>query len=124
MDDDLQVRTYSPAMSLGHARRRAAVMLLVSTAIAAVAMALIFLLVLKGEWMTGMFSAIAHFMFGQPVWAILAATSPLAAALLVGFGYMQRGIARRRMEREAALASQAPTGERNRSHNRAAGTHA
>jgi len=102
MDQDIQVKSYSPAKSLGHARRRAALMLLVATSLAGAVGALIFLAVLHGEWMTGMFSWIADFMFGKPVWAILAATSPLAAALLVGYGYMQRAIRRRSADREAA----------------------
>ncbi len=92
MDHDIQVKTYSPAKSLGHARRRAAVMLVVATSIASLVGAVIFIAVLQSEWMTAGFSTIAHFMFGKPVWAIIAATSPLAAALLVGYGYMQRAI--------------------------------
>jgi hypothetical protein len=77
-------------------------MLVVATAIAGLFGALIFLVVLRGEWMTGMFSAVVDLMFDKPVWAIVAATSPLAAALLVGYGYMQRGIRRRANEREPA----------------------
>ena len=102
MDQDLVVKAYSPAKSLGHARRRAAVMLLVATSIAMVIGALLFVAVLYGEWMTQAFSASARVMFDQPVWAIAAATSPLAAALLVGYGYMQRAIRKRGSEREEA----------------------
>jgi hypothetical protein len=47
-------------------------------------------------------------MFAQPVWAIVAATSPLAAALLVGYGYMQRAIRKRAASREEAAAAQPP----------------
>lgn len=106
MDQDIQVKVYSPAKSLGDARRRAAVMLLVATLIALVPCAIIFLSVLYGDWMTTGFERIADIMFRQPVWAIVAATSPLAAALLVGYGYMQRAIRRRAAEREAAVDSQ------------------
>ncbi len=67
-------------------------MLIVATSIAGLVGAAIFVAVLESEWMTGGFSKIADFMFGKPVWAIVAATSPLAAALLVGYGYMQRAI--------------------------------
>src|SRR5262245_5601061 len=95
MDEPVVVTSYSPAKSLGHARRRAAVMLLVATALAAVIGAGLFAAVLYGDWMTGAFTASAQAMFRQPVWAIAAATSPLAAALLVGYGYMQRAIRRR-----------------------------
>jgi hypothetical protein len=103
MDDDLEVKTYSPAKSLGDARRRAATMLLVATLFSLLPCAFIFIAVLKGEWMTGMFQWIHDAMFNQPVWAVLAATSPLVAALLVGYGYMQRAIRKRGSEREAAL---------------------
>jgi hypothetical protein len=80
-------------------------MLVFATGIAGVCGALIFLAVLRGEWMTGMFSAVVNLMFGRPVWAIVAATSPLAAALLVGYGYMQRGIRRRATDRDVATQS-------------------
>lgn len=103
MDQDLVVKTYSPAKSLGDARRRAALMLLVATGIALIPCVLIFVAVLHGEWMTGAFHVIADFMFTKPVWAVLAATSPLAGALLVGYGYMQRAIRRRGAEKQAAL---------------------
>ena len=103
MDHDLQIKTYSPAKSLGHARRRAALMLLIATGIASVLCVVIFVSVLHGEWMTGAFLAASHAMFNQPVWAIVAATSPLAAALLVGYGYMQKAIRRRATEKEEAL---------------------
>jgi ABC-type uncharacterized transport system permease subunit len=102
MDQDLVVKTYSPAKSLGDARRRAAIMLLVATGIAMVFAASIFLVVLEGDWLTGLFSSAATFMFDKPVWAIVAATSPLAAALLVGYGYMQKAIRRRASEKEEA----------------------
>ena len=102
MDQDIQVKQYSPAKSLGHARRRAAIMLVVATGIASLIGAAIFVAVLQSEWMTGGFSSIAHFMFGKPVWAIIAATSPLAAALLVGYGYMQRAIRGRAARRTGA----------------------
>jgi hypothetical protein len=108
MEEDIVVKTYAPAKSLGQARRRAGLMLLFATAIALVPCALVFLAVLEGDWMTGFFKSVADGMFRQPVWAILAATSPLAGALLVGYGYMQRGIRRRATERDAALAA-APT---------------
>jgi hypothetical protein len=109
MDQDIQVKTYSPAKSVGEARRRAAMMLLIATGISLVPCALIFMTVLHGEWLTGMFGAVADFMFKKPVWAILGATSPLAAALLVGYGYMQRAIRKRGAEREKNLAQATET---------------
>jgi hypothetical protein len=110
MEEDLVVKTYSPAKSLGDARRRAAMLLLIATGIALVPCALIFVLVLYGDWMNGALRAVADFMFKQPVWAVLAATSPLAGALLVGYGYMQRAIRKRGAEKQAAMDK--ATGER------------
>jgi hypothetical protein len=110
MDQDLQVKTYSPAKSLGDARRRAAKMLVMATLISLVPCAIIFVTVLYGDWLTGAFGVVASFMFRQPVWAILAATSPLAGALLVGYGYMQRAIRRRGTEQQQALQSATPQG--------------
>ena len=104
VDEDIVVKTYAPAKSLGDARRRAAKMLALATLLALIPCGLVFLAVLEGDWMTGFFKGIADFMFHKPVWAILAATSPLACALLVGYGYMQRAIRRRASEREDALA--------------------
>jgi hypothetical protein len=103
MDQDIQVKVYAPAKSLGQARRRAAIMLVVATGIAGLIGAAIFIAVLQSEWMTSGFSSIADFMFGKPVWAIIAATSPLAAALLVGYGYMQRAIRGRGARRAGAV---------------------
>jgi hypothetical protein len=106
MDQDIEVKSYSPAKSVGQARQRAAKMLVFSTLFSLLPCALIFAAVLYGEWMTGMFKAMHDLMFGQPVWAILAATSPLAAALLVGYGYMQKAIRRRAAEKDSAIAAQ------------------
>ena len=108
MDQDLQIKSYSPAHSLGHARRRAAKMLVFATLISLVPCAVIFLGVLYGEWMTRAFTAVSTFMFDKPVWAITAATSPLAGALLVGYGYMQRGIQKRQAEQQARIAAPLP----------------
>jgi hypothetical protein len=107
MDQDIVVKTYAPAKSLGHARRRAAMMLGLATLFALLPCTLVFVAVLEGDWMTGFFKSISDFMFHQPVWAILAATSPLAGALLVGYGYMQRAIRRRGQDREEAIAAHA-----------------
>jgi hypothetical protein len=106
VDQDIVVKTYAPAKSLGQARRRAAVMLVIATLIALLPCALVFAAVLYGDWMTGAFKSVADFMFHKPVWAIVAATSPLAGALLVGYGYMQRAIRKRGAERAAATAAQ------------------
>jgi hypothetical protein len=89
------------------ARQRAAVMLLVATALAALVGAGIFLAVLRGDFLTGPATAVMDFLFQRPTVAMIAATSPLFAAMLVGYGYMQRAL-RRRAEKKAAQAAGSP----------------
>jgi hypothetical protein len=93
----------SPAESLGRARRRAAGILLLVTLLSFAVCTLLLVAVLYGDWMTPTFERVARFTFHRPAWAIAAATSPLLATLLVGYGYMQRAIRRRSAERKAAL---------------------
>ncbi|MBI3185491.1 MAG: hypothetical protein HYZ28_25415 [Myxococcales bacterium] len=85
-------------------RTRAAMLLATATLIALVPCALIFLLVLHGDWMNGAFEAIVRFMLGQPWWAVLAATSPVWAVLLLGYGYTRRAMRRRAAERKSGAA--------------------
>ena len=80
MDQDIVVKTYAPAKSLGHARRRAAVMLVIATLIALLPCTLVFVAVLYGDWMTNAFKSVADLMFRQPVWAIAAQPAPSAKA--------------------------------------------
>jgi hypothetical protein len=104
MDQDIQVRTYSPAYSVGQARRRAAVMLLVATGIAMVIGGSIFAFVLYADFLTDAFTAVNSWFTSHGALAIIAATSPLAAAMLVGYGYMQRAIRRRATENSESQA--------------------
>lgn len=87
--------------------RRAALMLLVATAIAIVVCALIFLAVLQADFLTGAAEAVNGFLFHHSVVAISLACSPLFAAMLVGYGYAQRAITRRRREKAAGAAAPA-----------------
>ncbi len=87
------------------ARRRAVVRLLVATLAAGAVAALVFLAVLEGAFLTGPAEGVMRFFYRHTALAMLAACSPLFAAMLVGYGYMQRAI-RRRAERRASQAGQ------------------
>lgn len=62
-------------------------------------------LVLHGDFLTGAADSIARLTFEHAALAVAAAASPIFAALLVGYGYMQRGIRRRAAEKAAAAAA-------------------
>ena len=90
------------------ARRRAAIMLVVATLFATVIGAAIFWAVLQSDAMTGPAQSVMGFLFRHSAVAMALACSPLFAAMLVGYGYMQRALKRRqkaRLEREAAKAA-------------------
>jgi hypothetical protein len=91
----------------GDARRRAALMLLVATVIAAVGAALLFAFILYADFLTAAAGAVVEVMFRHSALAVTAATSPLFAAMLVGYGYMQRGMRRRAAEKTRLLAEAA-----------------
>ncbi len=77
------------------ARRRAAFMLLVATLVAAAAGGAVFLAVLWLDALTAPADGVMRFFYRHTTLAMLAACSPLFAAMLVGYGYMQRAIRRR-----------------------------
>lgn len=62
---------------------------------------LLFFAVLRAEWLTPALARLLELLFAQPAWAIAAATSPLWAGLLVGYGYMRRAMRRRQANGEA-----------------------
>ncbi len=86
-------------------RRRAFVMVLLATLFAAAICALVFATFLYADFLTRPLQGVADFFFAHSALAVAAATSPLFAALLVGYGYMQRAMRRRAAERAAAAAS-------------------
>jgi hypothetical protein len=96
-----------PDSPLAGTRRRAAVRLLVATAGAGSVAALLFLAVLEGAILTGPADAVMRFFYRHTALAMLAACSPLFAAMLVGYGYMQRAM-RRRAERAREREAEAP----------------
>jgi hypothetical protein len=83
-------------------RRRAFVMVMVATALAAGICALVFAACLYADFLTSPLQGVADFFFAHSALAVAAATSPLFAALLVGYGYMQRAMRRRAAEKQAA----------------------
>ena len=86
------------------ARRRAAVMLVVATLYATAIGAVIFYAVLSADFLTGTASRVNTFLFSRPAIAMVLACSPLFAAMLVGYGYMQRALRRRADEKRKAAA--------------------
>jgi hypothetical protein len=64
----------------------------------------IWALVWYGDGFTGVANAIWGFLATHSAFSIGAALSPLFAALVLGYGYMRRAMARRARERADALA--------------------
>ena len=106
-----------PAATLGYAapqtgpgrpvnnRRRALTMAVLATLFAAGVCALVLAGLFYADFLTRPLQGVADFFFAHSALAVAAATSPLFAALLVGYGYMQRAIRRRAAERRAATAA-------------------
>jgi len=70
-------------------------MLALAALVSLAACAAIFAAVLRGEWMDAPFRATAEALLRHPGWAVIAAASPIGAALLVGYAQMQKAIRRR-----------------------------
>jgi hypothetical protein len=79
--------------------KRAALLLAVATAMAMACAAAIFGFVFYAEFLTGAAASVTHVMFRHSVLAVGAAASPIFAALLVGYGYMRKGMRRRAAEK-------------------------
>jgi hypothetical protein len=84
--------------------RRAAGMLAVASLLAALCAAAVFAFVARADFLTAAAGAVSRFLFAHAWLAVFAAASPIFAALLVGYGYMQRGMRRRASEKAAAAA--------------------
>jgi len=94
---DVDVFVGSPAPKKGTRKPfgRALLMLAFATAIAAVCATAVFGFVFYADFLTGAAGSVVHVMFRHSALAIIAAASPIFAALLVGYGYMSRGMRRR-----------------------------
>jgi hypothetical protein len=84
--------------------RRAAGMLAVASVLAALCAGTVFAFVARADFLTGAAAAVSRFLFANAWLAVAAAVSPIFAALLVGYGYMQRGIRKRAAMKAAAAA--------------------
>ena len=69
--------------------------------------ALIWALVWYGDFFTGGANAVWGFLARNSAWSVGAALSPLFAALMLGYGYARRAMARRAREKAEALAAAA-----------------
>jgi len=87
---------------------RAAWMLALASAIAAFLAGAIFLFVFHAEFLTGAADAVNRFLFAHSLLAVAAAASPIFAALLVGYAYMQRAVRRRAAQKAAAPVAGGP----------------
>jgi hypothetical protein len=69
--------------------------------------AAIWALVWYGDFFTGAANAVWGFLAAHSGWTVGAALSPLFAALVLGYGYARRAMARRAREKAEALAAAA-----------------
>jgi len=90
--DDVIVASPDPKKGARKPVGRAVLMLAVATAIAAACAAAVFGFVFYADFLTGAAGSVVHVMFEHSALAIIAAASPIFAALLVGYGYMTRGM--------------------------------
>jgi hypothetical protein len=79
---------------------RALLMLAVATAIAATCAAAVFGFVFYADFLTGAAGSVVHVMFEHSALLIIAAASPIFGVLLVGYGYMSRGLRRKAVAQE------------------------
>ncbi len=86
---------------------RAALLLAVASALALACSAVVLAFVLRADFLDGAATLVARLVFEHGVMAAVLASSPLFAALLVGYGYMQRAVRRRAAEKAAAAGAAA-----------------
>jgi hypothetical protein len=84
--------------------RRGVMFFLLANVFAFALCAAIWALVWYGELFTGAAAAVWGFLAANSGWTVGAALSPLFAALMLGYGYMRRAMARRARERAESLA--------------------
>ncbi len=92
-----------PTPSAHHSTRKRLANFAVANLVSVGAAVGLYLLVATSESSNGFFERTLDFFLRHETAMVLAATGPLLASLLVGYGYMQR--ARRRKAREAAAAA-------------------
>jgi hypothetical protein len=102
--DEVTVGSPEPAVGARKPLGRALLMLAVATAIAATCAASVFGFVFYADFLTGAAGSLVHVMFEHSALLIVAAASPIFGVLLVGYGYMSRGLRRRALEKATAAA--------------------
>jgi len=85
-------------------RKRGVIFFLLANAFAFALCACIWTLFWYGDFFTPAASAIWGFLAEHSGWTVAAALSPLFAALVLGYGYMRRAMARRAREKAEMLA--------------------
>jgi len=88
-------------------RRRGVIFLLLANAFAFALCGCIWALFWYGDLFTGAARSIWSFLAAHSGWTVGAALSPLFAALVLGYGYARRAMARRAREKAEALAAAA-----------------
>jgi hypothetical protein len=86
---------------LGERLGRAALFLAFATVLALGCSTALLALVFRADFLNGAAASVARLIFEHWAVAALLAASPLLAAMLVGYGYMQRAIRRRAAEAAA-----------------------
>ena len=85
-------------------QRRGVIFFLLANAFAFALCACIWALFWYGDFFTPAARAVWAFLAEHTGWSVGAALSPLFAALMLGYGYMRRAMARRERERAESLA--------------------
>jgi hypothetical protein len=88
-------------------QKRGVIFFLLANAFAFALCAAVFALVWFGDFISPSASAVWGFLASHSGWTVGAALSPLFAALVLGYGYMRRAMARRAREKAEALAQAA-----------------
>ena len=88
-------------------QKRGVIYFLIANAFAFALCGAIWALIWYGEAFTGGASAVWGFLAAHSGWTVGAALSPLFAALVLGYGYARRAMARRAREKAEALAAAA-----------------
>jgi hypothetical protein len=88
-------------------KKRGVVFFLLANAFAFALCAAVFALVWFGDFISPAANSVWSFLASHSGWTVGAALSPLFAALVLGYGYMRRAMARRAREKAEALAQAA-----------------
>ncbi len=90
-------------------QKRGVIFFLIANAFAFALTGLVWALVWYGNFFTAPANAVWGFLAQNSGWTVGAALSPLFAALMLGYGYARRAMARRAREKAEALAAAAHT---------------